>query len=143
MKSVETRFSNAGGREEYNRKINKIKKDNIINKYGSLKEFETKRRKNIKKVWCDKHEEILMKIYKTKTEHNSFNFSKVEEKYFNYLKNKYGEKDIIHQYKDSRYPFYCDFYIKSLDMFIELNLHWSHGGKLFKGDNRDLNKLKI
>lgn len=28
-----------------------------------------------------------------------------------------------------RYPFCCDFYIPSKDLFIELNAHWTHGGK--------------
>jgi len=29
--------------------------------------------------------------------------------------------------KDSRYPFRCDFYVPERDLFIELNLHWTHG----------------
>lgn len=33
----------------------------------------------------------------------------------------------LHPY-DKRYPFPCDFYIKSLDLFIELNVHFTHGG---------------
>ena len=31
--------------------------------------------------------------------------------------------------KYDRYPFACDFYISSLDLFIECNYHWTHGGK--------------
>ena len=30
---------------------------------------------------------------------------------------------------DGRYPYYCDFYIPSEDLFIELNAHPSHGSK--------------
>lgn len=28
---------------------------------------------------------------------------------------------------DERYPYFCDFYIEELDLFIELNAHQSHG----------------
>lgn len=48
----------------------------------------------------------------------------------------------MYQYKDSRYPYSCDFYIKSKDLFIELNLHWTHGGHPFDKNNpEDLVKL--
>ena len=49
-----------------------------------------------------------------------------EQKLYDTLKNIYP--DIAYDIKvDERYPFYCDFYIKSLDLFIELNAHPSHG----------------
>lgn len=36
--------------------------------------------------------------------------------------------DLLYDTKvDNRYPFYCDFYIPSEDLFIELNAHPSHG----------------
>ena len=52
---------------------------------------------------------------------------------------KYGEDDVIRQYRDDRYPFDCDFYIPSEDLFIEINKHWTHGGKPF--DELDLNDI--
>ena len=56
----------------------------------------------------------------------------------------YGADDVITQYSaDKRYPFNCDFYIKSKDLFIELNLSWTHGGKLFEGTDEDLTKLAV
>ena len=45
--------------------------------------------------------------------------------------------DVITQYKDARYPFACDFYIPSLDLFIECNYHWTHGGKPYEGTEND------
>ena len=59
----------------------------------------------------------------TKTLHKSFNTSKVELNMFNILCDKFGSNDVITQYYDARYPFACDFYVKSLDLFIELNAH--------------------
>ena len=44
------------------------------------------------------------------------------------LCDKYDSSDIIRQYSENRYPFNCDFYIKSIDTFIELQGMWTHGG---------------
>ena len=52
-----------------------------------------------------------------------------------FLKERYP--DVITQYKDDRYPFACDFYIPSLDLFIECNYHWTHGGKPYEGTEDD------
>lgn len=67
-------------------------------------------------------------INNVKRNNRTFNTSTPEEIYYNSLIQIYGEDDVVRQYRDERYPFSCDFYIKSLDKFIELNLHWTHGG---------------
>jgi hypothetical protein len=68
----------------------------------------------------------------------SWNTSKPEQRYYEFLLTKYAEDDIIKQYRDQeRYPFYCDFYIKSEDKFIECNFHWTHGGHPFDSTNRE------
>lgn len=41
----------------------------------------------------------------------------------------------VHPY-DSRYPFVCDFYIRSVDLFIELNVHFTHGGHWFDENSK-------
>ena len=87
--------------------------------------------------------ECLQKSYATRKKNHTFNSSKAEDIFYQKLVEKYGEQNIIRQYKDIRYPFMCDFYIKSLDQFIELNLHWTHGGHLFDPNNlNDLKKLE-
>lgn len=57
------------------------------------------------------------------------------------LINRFGRKDVFYQYgihpSDKRYPFNCDFYIKSLDLFIELNAHYSHHTHWFDANNSD------
>lgn len=41
---------------------------------------------------------------------------------------KYFDKnDIDRQHKEQRYPYWCDFYIKSIDTFIEYQGTWLHG----------------
>ena len=68
-------------------------------------------------------EEIKLKIYKTKKQNHSFNTSSYEDVFYSKLLLIFDSEDIIRQYYDDRYPFNCDFYIKSKDLFIELNLN--------------------
>lgn len=48
--------------------------------------------------------------------------------------------------KDPRYPYHCDFYIPSKDLFIEINVYWTHGKHWFDINNEydisTLNKWK-
>jgi hypothetical protein len=62
---------------------------------------------------------------------------------FNELLSIYDDKDIEREYnKDERYPFNCDFYIKSQDLFIELNGFWTHNDHWFdKNDKADVEQL--
>lgn len=66
-------------------------------------------------------ETAKQKEYATKKRNKSFNTSKPEKELIKYLIDKYGEDDVLHPYRDERYPFNCDVYIKSQDLFIELN----------------------
>lgn len=70
----------------------------------------------------------------------SGSLSKAEDEAFYVLTSFFG-KDVIRQYKDSRYPFFCDFYIKSVDLFIECNFHWTHG--LMPYNDKDINCLNL
>ena len=76
-------------------------------------------------------------------DNNSFNRSIPEDKYYETLINQYGEDNVIRWYSDDRYPFVCDFYIPSKDLFIELDKHWTHGGHAFNElDLNDISKLE-
>lgn len=72
--------------------------------------------------------EVNDKRIKTKRENNSFNVSLPEYRLGEKLRFIFGDADVFHNYKSDVYPFMCDFYIKSRDLYIELNAHWSHGG---------------
>ena len=55
------------------------------------------------------------------------------------LLDRFGKDDVfvdygLHPY-DERYPYVCDFYIKSIDVFIELNVHFTHGGHWYDESN--------
>lgn len=79
----------------------------------------------------------MEKMFQTKRSHRTFNTSKPEEDYYSYLLTLYPEEDIFRQYRDPRYPYCCDFYIKSEDLFIELNYHQSHGLHPYNPENQD------
>lgn len=62
------------------------------------------------------------------------------------LENALVSKNIKYekQYKDSRYPFYCDFYLSDADVFVEINGFWMHGQHYFDSTNiDDINKLNL
>ena len=96
-------------------------------------------------AWTDEQKAtILAKQYETKKKNKSFNSSKPEDNYYIHLINIYGEDDVIRQYRDDRYPYACDFYVKSKDLFIELNFNWTHGGHPFDSQNEaDIRKLTM
>lgn len=88
-----------------------------------------------------KNKEIYDKHIKTMRKNGSFKKSKIEEEYYSKLVEKYGKEDVFRQYSDERYPFNCDFYVKSEDLFIEVNYHPAHNFHPFDESNDDDIKL--
>lgn len=88
------------------------------------------------------NKKINKKVIEAKRKNNTLNTSKQEDLCFEKLLTKFSANDIERNYnRDKRYPFMCDFYIKSLDLFIELNFHWTHGFHLFDKNNAEDLKL--
>ena len=60
---------------------------------------------------------------------------------FKRLVDRFGADDVFSQYGvhpyDARYPYNCDIYVKSLDLFIELNFYFVHGLHWFDEHNHD------
>ena len=88
------------------------------------------------KAYLEKLPEILEKIYKTKKQNHTFNTSTPEEFLYSELVKKFGISDILRQYKSPKYPYNCDFYIKSLDLYIELQGTWLHGKEPYNPDSK-------
>lgn len=86
------------------------------------------------------------KEYSTHKKNNSFNSSKPEDNMYLELVDNYGVENVIRGYRDKRYPFNCDFYIISEDLFIEYQGTWLHGRHPFDINNEEdvkyLNTLK-
>lgn len=118
--------------EETKRKIslhsnNNRKKANetITQKYGSLDSY---------------YKQIYNKGIETKYKKWTINTSQVEKEYLKQLRKVYGYPDVMTQYRSEKYPFRCDFYIRSLDLYIELNAHWTHGGMPYDKNNPECQK---
>ena len=109
-------------------KLNRYKKT-MIEEYGAenpaqVKEFKDKAIKTLKKYKDDNHM------------HQS---SKYEIKFKQKLEETFGRENIIYQHIDfSLYPFNCDFYIKPLDLWLELNGWWHHGIEPFINSDEQL-----
>ena len=70
--------------------------------------------------------------------------SKAEDTIYEDLCSIYGEEDIIRQYKSDVYPFHCDFYIQSEDLYIEYQGSWTHGSRPYiEGDTACVQQLQL
>ena len=107
-------------------------KQTMLNKYGVSSYLLTDVVKNIRNNVI-----VQSKIQNTKLKNKTFNASKLEEVCYKMLVEKFGKDDIIRQYTSELYPFNCDFYIKSLDLYIEYNGSWTHGKHPFDPTNKD------
>lgn len=89
-------------------------------------------------ISSEEYHRRAIKNYETKKKNGTLWKSTFEDESYKELCISYGKFNIKHQYVDEeRYPFFCDFYIKSLDLFIELNMHPSHGPHKFDANNVD------
>ena len=122
-------------------------RDGFMRAYGVpnallLKDVQMKIRQAIREKYGVDHvsqlPEVLAKGWATRRKNGTFNSSKPEETLYRLLCDVFGVDDVIRQYVDEdRYSFHCDFYVASLDLFIELNASWAHGGHWFDPDNLD------
>lgn len=137
---VEHYMKTEEGREKARNHINSEERqqkihESMYEKYGVYSFLESDEFKIHAKTYREK-------AWKTKRKHGTFNTSKPEQTMLLLLQDIFGEDDVVSQYKCDRYPFACDFYVKSLDLFIELNVTWTHGGHFFDENNlEDVNKL--
>ena len=126
------------------------RKQGLIKKYGSWKiacDHIDKMRKqgvltkyNVDNVM--KCPEVQAKRMQSILQNCTFNKSKGEDKLYELLLQKFSKDDVKRQYRSEQYPFMCDFYIKSLDLYIEFQGSQYHNGTPFIGDKSDLNKLE-
>lgn len=66
--------------------------------------------------------------------------SKDEQNFYSELNKNYT---VLYNCSSEKYPYLCDFYIFDLDLYIELNLTWTHGWHYFDETNLDdVNKLQ-
>lgn len=123
-------------------KRNEIKKDikiksetTCLKKYGkrhysSTDEYKIKvKNTNLKRFgatsWMG-NKELYSKFIETKRKNKTLKSSNSEEKLYKSLIELFPSTK--RNYKSDLYPYCCDFYITEKNLYIELNLHWTHGG---------------
>lgn len=113
-------------------------KETCIKKYGSPYPFQSK-------IVQDKVNENTVAKYgtirpkdaewQTKIKNGTISSSKIQKEVEKYLKERFP--DTLGEYKEERYPYHCDFYIPSLDLFIEIQAHWTHNNHKYVCDCPD------
>lgn len=111
-----------------------------MSKVISSKEALNKRRKtNLERYGIENYNN-QEKRNKTLIKNISYNKSLWEDTCFDLLKEKYP--DVLRQYSSNLYKWKCDFYIPSLDLYIEFNgSQYHHDHPFNKNDIDDINEL--
>lgn len=122
------------------------RKTTLIEKYGtvnlhSIKEFEDKSKETImKKTGYDSYfkiPEIRKLAYEQLLEDSKNGKSKKEDEVYDFLISL-GYTDTIRHYISDSYPYPCDFYIPSLNMYIEYHGSQYHNGRAYLGNPDDI-----
>lgn len=82
-------------------------------------------------------ESIRMKQTMHRAANGTLSSSSSEEELYSRLCMEFGRKDVVRQYMSDEYPWACDFYIPSRNLYIELNGTWTHGGRWYRGTPED------
>ena len=94
-------------------------------------------RKTFAETWSKKTVEekqsYINKMQETKRQNGTFNTSRKENMIYEKLKNIFPS--VQRQYKSEVYPFACDFYIPELDLYMEFQGNWTHGGLPYQQGN--------
>lgn len=87
-------------------------------------------------LYAAQNADIYAKSLSTKRKLGHIGTSDLEQECGKLLVQKFGSDDVDPQHKDEKYPYMCDFYIKSLDLYVEINAFWSHGGHWYDVDSK-------
>ena len=111
---------------EIAKKANAHRQETMLKKYGVANSMESP--------------DIAAKVFTAMKENGTLHTSKPEKLMGQVLVHLFGADDVLHNViVDKRYPYRVDYYIKSLDLFIELNGNRCHNDHWFdKNSKRDL-----
>ena len=101
--------------------VDKMQNTNI-KRYGAKTYAETQEYKDF---YAEHKDEFQEKINSTKRKNRSFNISTKEDYLYDIIKNNFP--DVKRQYSSNLYKYVCDFYIPSLNLYIEYQGTWTHG----------------
>lgn len=107
-----------------------------IRELWSTETYKSKVKLGVKQAYDERGPEVQQKRYETMKRNKSYRHSAPEDASYELLIQKYP--DTIRQYFDKeRYPFKADFYIPSLDLFIECHYSEFHQFEPFNPDNAE------
>lgn len=90
------------------------------------------------KAYQERLDETRIKQDATRKANGTFYESNAERELYRLLCEQFGADDVDRNHVDEeRYPFACDFYIPSRDLFIELNTGWFHNDHWFDENDPD------
>ena len=117
-------------------------KATIQNRYGVDNPMQIEEVKNsVVSPFTDEDIKRKARITKLMNKKMKKSQSSAEKIAYNMLVDRFGIDDVVYEYGvhpfDPRYPFSCDFYIRSQDLFIELNIEYSHGNHWYDSNNHD------
>ena len=128
-KSQQTCFNHYGVTNPSKSELIKEKRKNTcIKKYGV---------ENFTKSELYDGTAVAYRAYETKKKNCTLNTSKPEEDIYVLLIEKFGKDAVDRQYKSEEYPFKCDFYVKSMDLYIEYQGYWKHENSPFDFYNEE------
>lgn len=113
-------------KEEY---LEKIRTTNMV-RYGVpyYSQADEARKKQSERM-LDK--DYNRRIVESKKRNGTINSSQLESRLMDNL-----GSDWVSQYNSKDYPYYCDFYNKQLDCYLEINGYWAHGGHWFDFESK-------
>ena len=114
--------------EEYRTKVSSSMKA-----HHSTLEFRQKQSAILKETHKLYGTSIAKKRCTTMKSNGSYSTSSWEDDSYSLLCSHFNT--VQRQYRSELYPFNCDFYIPSLDLYIECHFNWTHGGRCFNANN--------
>ena len=104
------------------------KKDSCLKKYG-VDSYSKTQMYHVQMLAADSRRK--QKEHATKSKNGSWSTSAPEDRVHSFLVGIFGKDNVERQHRSQKYPFSCDFYIPCLDLYIECNFSWTHGGHWF------------
>jgi len=136
QKTQETCLKKYGKRNNGDKISKSLLARNLSDKIASVKAREITKLSRYGNKNYNNHEKAIKTKIKNHT--NGASVSKFETKMIEYLRQTYPDYSIFTQYKEDRYPFDCDCYVKDLDLFIEFQGSYYHNKRPFEGTEEDL-----
>lgn len=119
----------------------KFDREHYVQTDDFRRKYEASNQRNFGVKYPTQSKEIYEKLIQTKKNNQTLTTSKIEKELSSLLDCK-GIR-YIRQYKSERYPYHVDFYFPDVDLYLEIQGTWTHGGHAFDESSiEDLEKLR-